>query len=159
MTKRSSPKAARETWRTILVGYPKMVDGVETPRNAGRIRRAYAKYRAENALPKRCDATDCIFHLQPLTWKGKPLPLILDHKDGNRWNNRPSNLQYLCPNCDAQGEFRGGKNIGRVIDNTVDGYELKATKAEGGTKIIGATGRASGTSTAIAIARGVTKTP
>jgi hypothetical protein len=37
-------------------------------------------------------------------WRGLPAPLELHHKDGNRNNNHPSNLQILCPNCHAQTE-------------------------------------------------------
>ena len=32
-------------------------------------------------------------------WKGKPIPLEVHHKDGNRFNNELPNLQILCPNC------------------------------------------------------------
>jgi Zn finger protein HypA/HybF involved in hydrogenase expression len=35
-------------------------------------------------------------------WMGKPLGLEVDHKDGNRLNNEPSNLRFLCPNCHSQ---------------------------------------------------------
>lgn len=34
-------------------------------------------------------------------WMEKPIPLELDHADGNAGNNLPSNLQLLCPNCHA----------------------------------------------------------
>lgn len=32
-------------------------------------------------------------------WQGKTLQLQVDHKDGCYWNNTPTNLQFLCPNC------------------------------------------------------------
>lgn len=34
-------------------------------------------------------------------WKGKRMSLILDHKDGDHNNNELSNLQIVCPNCNA----------------------------------------------------------
>lgn len=34
-------------------------------------------------------------------WSGKPIPLELDHIDGNNQNNNLSNLRLLCPNCHA----------------------------------------------------------
>lgn len=34
-------------------------------------------------------------------WLGDPLPLELDHKDSNHWNNELENLQIICANCHA----------------------------------------------------------
>ena len=44
-------------------------------------------------------------------WMGKPVPVELDHIDGNRYNNDLSNLRVLCPNCHAQTDTYSGKNI------------------------------------------------
>jgi|APSaa5957512622_1039677.scaffolds.fasta_scaffold162348_1 hypothetical protein len=38
------------------------------------------------------------------TWNGKPIPIEMDHVDGNRFNNNLSNLRMLCCNCHAQTE-------------------------------------------------------
>lgn len=47
-------------------------------------------------------------------WLGGPIPLELDHIDGDRTNNLLANLRVLCPNCHAlTGTYRG-RNIGRV---------------------------------------------
>lgn len=35
-------------------------------------------------------------------WMGQPIPLELDHIDGNHYNQLESNLRFLCPNCHAQ---------------------------------------------------------
>lgn len=70
--------------------------------------------RFQQAIPMRCDMTDCAFHTQPLIWLGKRLPLILDHINGNNLDNSPQNLRYVCPNCDSQLSTRGGGNRGRV---------------------------------------------
>lgn len=35
------------------------------------------------------------------TWLDKPIPIELDHIDGNHSNNELSNLRLLCPNCHA----------------------------------------------------------
>lgn len=34
-------------------------------------------------------------------WLGKPIPLELEHKDGNHQHNEHENLTLLCPNCHA----------------------------------------------------------
>lgn len=43
-------------------------------------------------------------------WIGKPMPLVLDHIDGNSDNNLLSNLRVICNNCDAQLPTFCGKN-------------------------------------------------
>lgn|SRR5215510_13912711 len=146
-TKPRAKEAARSTWRSVLKLWPKTRDGKLTPRDAGRVRRAFVAYRAELGLPDRCDIKDCRFHRKPLTWNGKKLGLILDHEDGNRFNNLPSNLRYLCPNCNSQSPWNGGKAKRRVIDSSELGWELRTP---GGGREIGATGRATVTARAVA---------
>ena len=58
-------------------------------------------------------------------WNGKPLKLILDHKNGVNSGDRFKNLRLLCPNCDSQNiETRGGANKGRVTKYT-GGHAIK----------------------------------
>ena len=45
-------------------------------------------------------------------WMGKPVPIELDHIDGDHENNELSNLRIICPNCHAQTDTHAGKNIG-----------------------------------------------
>lgn len=33
---------------------------------------------------------------------GKPIPLVIHHKDNNTHNNQEDNLEVICPNCRAQ---------------------------------------------------------
>jgi Zn finger protein HypA/HybF involved in hydrogenase expression len=43
-------------------------------------------------------------------WLNSPIPLELEHKDGNSSNNELSNLTLLCPNCHALTPTYRGKN-------------------------------------------------
>ena len=83
-------------------------------RSQSTVRRHYLKWRAEQGKPLRCDNPDCVFHREPLIWNGSPLPLVLDHENGNNSDNRSENLRLLCPHCDSQLETRGGANKGRI---------------------------------------------
>lgn len=47
------------------------------------------------------------------SWMGQPIPLTLDHVDGNSVNDAKDNLRLLCPNCHAQTPTFCGKNVGR----------------------------------------------
>lgn len=47
------------------------------------------------------------------TWRGQPVPLVLDHINGDSSCNTKNNLRLICPNCDAQTPFYKNKNKGR----------------------------------------------
>lgn len=44
------------------------------------------------------------------TWRGQPITLELEHKDGNRCNDARENLEALCPNCHSQTPTWRGRN-------------------------------------------------
>jgi 5-methylcytosine-specific restriction endonuclease McrA len=46
-------------------------------------------------------------------WRGGPIPLELDHRDGDHTNNLLENLRLLCPNCHALTDTYRGRNKGR----------------------------------------------
>lgn len=46
-------------------------------------------------------------------WMGKPMPLILDHKNGVNNDHRLTNLRFVCSNCDTQLPTYKAKNKGR----------------------------------------------
>jgi hypothetical protein len=52
----------------------------------------------------------CAICNMPSSWNGKPLVLRLDHINGVRDDHRPSNLRFLCPNCDSQTDTYCGRN-------------------------------------------------
>ncbi|WP_030983578.1 HNH endonuclease signature motif containing protein [Streptomyces sp. NRRL WC-3744] len=46
-------------------------------------------------------------------WRGRPLPLEVDHIDGDWRNNRIENLRFLCPNCHSITDNYRGRGKGR----------------------------------------------
>lgn len=47
-------------------------------------------------------------------WMGNPIPLELEHIDGDHTNNELSNLKLLCPNCHSMTEhYRGRAKISK----------------------------------------------
>lgn len=67
-----------------------------------RLLKTYLLERRENKC-EMCSSTH---------WMDKPIPLELDHKDGDATNNRLDNLRLVCPNCHAQTETYKNRNIG-----------------------------------------------
>ncbi len=61
---------------------------------------------------RHCELEICL----KTEWNGKPIPLQMDHIDGNPDNNDRRNLRLICPNCHAQTETYCGKNVGKHIN-------------------------------------------
>ena len=80
------------------------------------VKRHYREWRSQQnpPIPERCDKPSCFYHKESLVWNNKELKLILDHINGACGDNRPKNLQLLCPNCNSQQATHGGGNIGKV---------------------------------------------
>jgi hypothetical protein len=45
-------------------------------------------------------------------WMGLPIPIELDHINGDHYDNRLCNIRIVCPNCHAQTPTHAGKNVG-----------------------------------------------
>ncbi len=78
-------------------------------------------------LPRRCAI--CGNH----AWNGQPIPLELDHINGDRTDNRLQNLRVLCPNCHAQTPTWRGRNIGRQRSVLITNHGAPVAQRRGGT--------------------------
>lgn len=61
-------------------------------------------------------------------WQGSPIPLELEHIDGNNRNNVKPNLKLLCCNCHALTPTWRGRNINSGITKVSDQELLTALK-------------------------------
>ena len=57
-------------------------------------------------------------------WLGEPIPLVLDHIDGNAENYAVPNFRLLCCNCDAQTDTYKGRNKGNGRHARRERYRL-----------------------------------
>lgn len=148
-SKSTANRRARKTWREVLVLG-------KTKKHQKTIRKYFRQWREENDIPDRCDNPSCQFHTTPLSWNGKPLLPILDHREGNSHDNTPGSLRFLCPNCDSQLTTRGGANRGRVSEEVEGGYTLHNRD---GTRIVSRSGVAFGVGTAFGVLEAVRNEP
>jgi hypothetical protein len=71
---------------------------------SNKLRKKLLKAGVKDHRCEMCDRTE---------WMGSPIPLELDHINGDKHDNRLFNLRVVCPNCHATTETYRGKNIGR----------------------------------------------
>lgn len=52
-------------------------------------------------------------------WRGQPMTLQINHKNGNWKDNRRQNLEFLCPNCHSITEGWSGRNadVSEMVDD------------------------------------------
>jgi hypothetical protein len=86
-TGKTSPK--KKAWRDVLLLEK---DKLHRP-HAYQLRRALIEFGRQYV---------CGTCGQGGVWNGKPLTLEVHHKNRNFLDNRPRNLQFVCPNCHSQ---------------------------------------------------------
>lgn len=58
-------------------------------------------------------------------WQGQPMPLVLDHINGNPYDNSLLNLRVICHNCNAQTPTFAGRNKGNGRFERARRYKLE----------------------------------
>ncbi len=61
-------------------------------------------------------------------WNELPIPLEINHINGNGYESKKSNIELLCPNCHAQTETYRGKNLIKKYGKKEVNLELKKQK-------------------------------
>jgi hypothetical protein len=79
---------------------------------SGRVE-ATSTFHFKNRLLKEGVLQRPCYECQLTGWKGRPIPLELEHRDDDRKNNALENLTLLCPNCHALTTTYCGRNKGR----------------------------------------------
>lgn len=73
----------------------------DRPRSRGHIRSRILRAGLKEERCERCGRDE---------WLGEPLRLTLHHVNGDPYDNRLENLEFLCPNCHSQTSNFSGRN-------------------------------------------------
>lgn len=101
------PELDRSTKRAVAkqtIPLRDILNGLHPSFQTSTLRRKLLKEGVFEWKCSECDLTE---------WRGKPIPIVLDHIDGNNLNHRLENLRFLCRNCDGQTDTFCGKNMKR----------------------------------------------
>ncbi|MEW1641463.1 HNH endonuclease signature motif containing protein [Streptomyces sp. NPDC091219] len=102
----------RSPTRRGEVRQPRTPEGLLIEQPAGRARRIPSD-RLTWAMTVLGMQERCALCRTEPVWRGHPLPLEVDHIDGNWRDNRIGNLRFLCPNCHSTTDSYRGRGKAR----------------------------------------------
>ncbi|MEU1183101.1 HNH endonuclease [Streptomyces sp. NPDC005820] len=100
------PTRRGKPWR------PRTPEGLLVEQPAGAARRIPSD-RLKWAMTTTGVAEQCALCGTEAVWQDRPLPLEVDHIDGNWRNSRIENLRFLCPNCHSTTDSYRSRGKGR----------------------------------------------
>jgi len=109
--------------------HDKMIRAWEEGEYSGTIRRGLSRtirdylLRKNNYKCSRCGWGE----INPFT---NTSTLEIDHKDGNAYNNRPENLEVLCPNCHSLSKYYRGANRGNGRRTYLKKYYIRGSNGK-----------------------------
>lgn len=92
---------------------PRTPEGLLVEQTAAHPRRIQSD-RLRWAMTATGIAEQCALCGTEAVWRGQPLPLEVDHIDGNWRDNRIENLRFLCPNCHSTTDSYRGRGKARA---------------------------------------------
>ena len=99
-----------------------MLRGAGNRQHAHRLRRALLQM----GRAYRCKAAGCVIVDE---WLGRPIILHVNHKNGNWLDDRPENLEFLCPNCHSQtANYCGSKGLAELTSTARREREYRRRK-------------------------------
>ena len=92
--------------------YKKFIEDWKNGKRSGSNKNGIATSRYVYRFIKERDGEKCLI-CGGVEWMGKPMPLVLDHINGDSSDSRPENFRFICPNCDRFLPTFSGRNKGR----------------------------------------------